>query len=149
MNDSAETPPDQLIDWARRQLDRAVNDLQQSGAFASSLIEVKPVWTFPRSLVIGKIREQGEADRYYWVIVGDHPADYLSSLAATTPREAARHFAMRWQLDAARRRDPKFRQELDADSLRKLDAMCQSLEHRAQSLYELVEKDSLWSPTIP
>lgn len=146
MSDSTEANAPPLIDWARQQLDRAVDDLQQSGAFDSNLVEVKPAWAFPRSLVIGKIRELGETDRFFWVIVDDQPADYLSSTAATTPREAARHFAMKWQLDAARRRDPKAREGLDSSALKEWDSLCISLEDRAQSLYELVAEDSLWSP---
>ena len=113
--------------WTRQRLDMVVDDVMQMGLFESNLLEARPAWSFPFALLICQVREQGESGRFALTISGDIPTDYLNSEAAATPREAARHFAMKWQLDAARKEEP--------------DA---ALVERAESLFELINNDFLW-----
>ncbi|MDH4315022.1 MAG: DUF4826 family protein [Gammaproteobacteria bacterium] len=144
MTDSSDSRSDQLVAWAREQLDRAVRDLLRLGALNGELIEIKPVWTLPRSLVIGEAREQGDSQRSVWIICGESTLDCIESRLATSPRDAARHFAMKWQLDAERHRDPGVRQKLDPDSKRDWEVLCKDLQQKAESLFELVSQDFLW-----
>jgi hypothetical protein len=53
----------------------------------------------------------------------------VGSAVATPPRDAARHFSLKWQLDAARNIEP---------------ALAETLIAKAEALYELVEDESLW-----
>ena len=97
--------------------------------FEDALIEVKPAWTLPFQLLIGKAREQSDARSFQWFICGDMPLDHLDSDTASTPREVAKHFAMKWQLDAARLQD---------DS-------SETLIENAEALYALADDDNLWA----
>lgn len=135
----------ELVAWSRQQLNTAVEDLIRAGELDGVLLEARPAWAYPRSTVIGKVREQGEQHRFFWVICGDPPVDYISSAVAATPREAARHFAMKWQLEAARHREPRFRKKLDPEGKRDWDAWCNALEARASSLFVLINADPLWA----
>ena len=113
--------------WTRQQLDMVVDDIMQKDVFESNFLEARPAWSFPFVVLICQVREQGESGRFAWTISGIVPTDYLNSEAAATPRDAARHFAMKWQLEAAREK------ELDP-----------ALVERAESLFELINNDSLW-----
>ncbi|MCH7501891.1 MAG: DUF4826 family protein [Proteobacteria bacterium] len=120
---------EKLQPWIRSQLDSAVQTLIKLQVFEGALIEVKPAWTLPFQLLIGKAREQSDARNFRWFICGDIPLDHLGSAAASTPREAAKHFAMKWQLDAARLQD---------DS-------SETLIENAEALYALADDDNLWA----
>jgi len=130
--DSGENEQEGLQAWIRSQLDAAAKELLARGIVDSSLVEAKPAWAFPYQLLIGKFRAQGEPREFKWFICGDAPTDHVDSTAASTPREAARHFAMKWQLHAARQA---------GDSSEKPGGQ---LADRAEALYELVDDESLW-----
>jgi hypothetical protein len=80
------------------------------------------------------IREQDQRKGFDWFISGDFPTARVSSSVAPTPRDAARHFALKWQLEAKR----------VEDTLNTESESVTNLVQRAQSLYELVEQDALW-----
>lgn len=112
--------------WVKPRLNAAVMELIDKGAFESLLVEAKPAWVFPFQVLIGRIREQGQPGPFDWFICGEVPTDRVDSRTASTPRDAARYFAMKWQLEAARNPD---RSEL-AD--------------QAEALYALVDEAGLW-----
>lgn len=146
--ETADSISGELVAWSREQLNTAVDELIQAGELDGVLLEARPAWAHPRNTVIGEVREQGENHRFYWVIGGDPPVDYISSTMAATPREAARHFAMKWQLESARHREPEVRKKLDPEGKRDWDAWCDALEARAVSLFELINADVLWKPAV-
>ena len=113
--------------WVDALLAATVRELTDNQLVAGALIEAKPAWFFPLRILIGKIREQGEVTAYSWFISGDLPTAIADSSVAETPREAARYFALRWQLNAARGGDGA--EELVAE---------------AEKLYRLVGQDELW-----
>jgi len=125
--DKAQAPGEELEAWIKQQLAGAVEELTGKGLVESIVVEAKPAWVLPFVLLIGKIREQGRADGFDWFIYGDAPTTVALSTVAVTPRDAARHFALQWHLEASRK------DEAGAD-----------LARRAEALYELVEEDSLW-----
>lgn len=146
MPETAVQKPSELIAWSREQLNSAVDHLIRAGELDWTLIEARPAWAYPGSTVIGQVREQGEQHLFLWVICGDAPVDYISSKVAATPREAARHFAMKWQLEAARNREPQVQKKLDPEGLQDWDTQCNILEAKALALFRLIETDALWSP---
>jgi Domain of unknown function (DUF4826) len=93
------------------------------------------------------VREQGAQGKSFWLIYGaEAPFDYLASSAATSSREAARHFALKWHLEAARLRDSSHHQmnsELDEKT-----AHAVRLEAQAESLLRLVADDGLWQHSL-
>jgi len=118
--------PEEQKTWVKQQLDRAVNELMDQGFIESLVVEAKPAWVFPSRILIGKIRERGKAGGFDWFICGESPTGLAPSSLASTPREVARHFALKWQLDAARQKDDG------------------PLAEQAEALYQLVDEGSLW-----
>jgi hypothetical protein len=119
---------EQLKDWTAQTLKAAVQELLDRGITDTPLVEAKPAWVLPFQILIGKIREQGDDTRFWWFISGDLPTDHVEFSAAASTREAARYFALRWQIRAAN--------DTDAGS---------QLAERAEALYQLAEDEHLWS----
>jgi len=117
----------ELDEWTKQRLDAAVRELTNQGRFNSMTVEAKTAWVLPFVLLIGRIREQGQSGGFEWFICGDAPMTLVHSSLAATPRDAARHFSLQWQLDSAHLGDAG-----------------QDLVKKAEALYELVEDSSLW-----
>lgn len=126
------------VDWAKRQLGHAVDIVLGRGILPGAVAEAKPAWALPEQLVIGRLRRPG-ADTFFWVIGGVFPSDCIPSDVASTPREAARHFVLRWQLEAARAREAGGTRHLPM-----VDAG--ELERSAEQLFGIVRDDALWPP---
>jgi hypothetical protein len=118
------------LDWAKREIDRLVNALLAQGAIDDNLVEARLAWTVPSEVVLGQLRQQGNLLEFLWIIGGNVPADSVHSSAARTPRDAVRHFALKWQLDAGQMDDA--------------DAASTLVEH-AEYLYALSDDDRFWS----
>lgn len=123
------TPDKPLSEWTRETFDRGVREIIDLGVLDAAVVEARPSWALPGSIVIGQIREANEPTVFTWVICGDLPTAHLGSAAATTPRDVARHFSLKWQLDAAQNADP---------------AVAKTLVAKAEALYDLVDDESLW-----
>lgn len=132
------------VTWAKEVLDAAVQEIMGRGAVTATLLEAKPVWALPNQIMIGQIRDSSEHTASIWVVAGEVPTDHVGTDVAPTPREAARHFALKWQLDAARYKDPAVQDELGVDLKDSWDQMGESLAQTAEALFKLVEDDNLW-----
>jgi hypothetical protein len=119
----------ELKSWMREQLDAAVSTLNEKQVFDDALVESRPAWVLPMQILLGKARAHNDPAVYQWFIRGDVPFDHIDSSAAATPREALRHFAMKWQITA--------------ESLDKKSA--ESLIGDAERLYNLTEDDRFWT----
>jgi hypothetical protein len=115
--------------WAREAVAGAVEHLTRRGIFSTVTIEARPTWMLPAIALIGEIREQGGQGGSFWFICGEFPTDCVRSDVASTPRAAARHFSLQWQLDADR-----------------MGEQGKSLAERAEVLHELAEEDAFWPP---
>lgn len=139
------TPDDENVAWARDELSKVVKKISDQGAIDTPLVEARPVWTKPFDIVIGQLREQGVQTEFLWVIGGSVPIDCIHSSLAATPRDAARHFSMKWQLEAARYENPAERQRLGLDPKEDWDTQAKALIAKAEYLYKIVADDQLWS----
>lgn len=129
MNDK-ETRPQQdeaLEAWIKKSMDDVVQELMDRGVLDSIVAEARPAWMLPFTLLIGQVREHGKTGGFDWFICGDGPTTVANSKVAASPREAARHFALQWQLESARK-----------------GAEDAELSRKAGALYELVEDQDLW-----
>ena len=135
---------EKLNAWIKTQMNDAVRKFTDRGTVEAFLIEAKPAWVLPYQVLIGKIREQGKPDRFEWFICGGVPTDFLGSAAASTPRDAARHFTIKWQLQAARFQEsgsqdlPGQKAEFNPSTLGA------HLGDMAEALYALVNDERLW-----
>ena len=145
MNENLNNPDrEKLNAWIKTQRDAAVWKLIKQGDVESLLVEAKPAWVFPYQILIGKIRAQGELKQFEWFICGEVPTDFLESSAASTPRDAARHFAMKWQLQAARQQTVADQESSEPGSKSSQDDLGNQLADKAGGLYELVDDERLW-----
>ncbi len=119
--------------WVRSQMDAAVKLFEEQGVFDDALMESKPAWAFPEQLVVGKARAFNTPQSFRWFVCGEVGFDHVDDQVAANPREALRHFAMKWQVDASRLTNTQ-----DAEQRQKLIS-------NAEFLYELSDDDRLWS----
>jgi len=138
-----------VVSWARELLDEAVQEMMRRGVVTDALVEAKPVWALPYEIMIGRIRDSYAQTSSIWVITGDVPTDYVGMDVASTPREAARHFTLKWQLDAARYKDPAVQKELGAELKDSWDELGEQLARTAEALFSVVEDDKLWQESGP
>ena len=118
----------QTKDWVKKQLENAVHELMDRGIFDELLIETKPAWALPESLVIGQARVRGKVANFFWVLCGDAPTMCIEGSVAPNPRQALRHFAYAWQRD------------IGVDSPENAE-----LVQKAEALFQLSEIDELWA----
>ena len=118
-----------VSEWTRETFDKAVREIVELGLIDGALVEARPFWNVPNSVVIGQVRESNDPAIFFWIIAVEGVTDYVGSAAAATPREAARHFSLKWQLDASHSDDTLFADRLVT---------------RAEELYDMVENESLW-----
>jgi hypothetical protein len=126
-NNSAE-----LKAWRQSTLKKGVYDLVDQQLFDEVLVEAKPAWELPHALLIGNIRNKGSNSSMRWFICGDCETTHAAQEVASSPREAARHFALLWQAKLGEAVDPS--QEIPKKTL-----------EQAEALYELSEVDDFWS----
>ena len=112
--------------WGKGRLSAAVDELSEKGIVNTPLVEARIVWMLPQQLFIAELRESSTAPPVLWIIGGDVATDHLDIMLANTPRDAARHFGLKWQMNAARE---------DGDD---------ALEQKAEQLLALVEADDAW-----
>ena len=117
--------------WVKETTGRAVKELTAQGVLESVLVEAKPAWAFPGQILIGKVRDQGDRTGFYWFIAGMLPTDCIASSVAPTARDAARHFSLKWQLEAARKGEEG-----------------EELARQAEGLYELTDQPELWKERV-
>jgi hypothetical protein len=60
------------------------------------------LWIIPHRAMLGRVRPKQGDGPVLWVITGVVPTDHAEAGAARNCREAARYFALKWQLEAAR-----------------------------------------------
>jgi hypothetical protein len=146
MDDKLENPgQEELKVWIKTQLDLAAQKTIKHGNIDSLIVEAKPAWVLPFQILIGKIRAQGPAKEFQWFICGEVPTDYLESVVASTPREAARHFALKWQLEAARFQEQADQKEGSGkETSGSWQEPVEQLVDKANALYALVDDTRLW-----
>lgn len=143
-NEAGDTSWDGAISWATDRLNKAIQEIMKSGIFDGAIVESRPAWTLPNKIVIGRVRDSGSGSREFWVIAGDLPTDCINADICQTPRDAARHFALKWQLGAEQMRDPEARKRQGINQDRDWEAASHELASVAEGLYEVVEADKVW-----
>ena len=129
------------IDWAKQTLESAINEVINRGLFDDPFLQARPVWQIGGSLLIAECRA---GEDHYWLIAGnDSPTDLIAGETAVSAREAARHFALKWQLAAEKLKAG----EVATPPTLNADELVNKVTHLircAESLYELVERPSIW-----
>jgi hypothetical protein len=135
----------EALAWAREKLRKAVDETIQRGVFVDQVVEAKPIWVLHEKVAVGQARESSQPDTFVWIICGDFPTDHIGSAAAATPRDALRHFALKWQMDAERYEIPAVRKTHGWPEDTDLSDLTDQLIAKADELYAIAEEDSLWT----
>lgn len=121
--------------WVREQFQRANKHLAENGVLFDSVVVEESRYLAPY-VAVWKIKSQ--QGKYFWVLSGDLPADYIPFDTAEDVRSALKHFSLSWQLKAE-----------NIISTNGIDETQQNyaklLADRAISLYQLSEQQELWA----
>lgn len=147
---SPEEQRDAFIAWAKSKLDGAARTLREKGVYAGQPVEARVSWTLPHQVLIGKIRRADKPEDFVWVIAGEEmPTDHAEAAVAGNPRDVARHFALKWHLDAARLEGLD---SMDGPRTRGVDVkwrgIGEDLAQQAEALYRFVDDEDIWSRNL-
>jgi hypothetical protein len=145
MTDEADkTSTREAVQWAKACLDEACISVSRLGILEGITFDARVAWTLPKRIVIGQIRDTGPHQREFWIIAGEVPTDCIDASTSSTPRDAARHFALKWQLGAEQLRDPEERAKRPLKPVADWISTADDLERVAVELYTLAEEDRAW-----
>ena len=103
------------------------------------------LWIIPHRAMLGRVWPKHGASPKLWIITGVVPTDHAEQGAARNCREAARYFALKWQLEAARLEQgsspaPGGSQPIDWNE------MGGNIARRAEWLHGLMQDGRRWMP---
>ncbi|GAA0852771.1 DUF4826 family protein [Aliiglaciecola litoralis] len=125
---------EQLTTWVREQFQRANKHLAENGVIFDSVITEESRYLAP-FVAVWKIKSLEK--KYYWVISGDVPCDFIAYENEKTARDAIRHFSLMWQLKAENLSKGT---DLDKAQQDYIDL----LVTRAEGLYRIYNQKELW-----
>lgn len=147
-NEAAGNTAEQAAQWAKDCLDEAVITASKTGILEGITFDARVAWTLPNRIVIGQIRDSGPSRRELWIIAGEVPTDCIDASTCAAPRDAARHFALKWQLGAEQLRDPAERAKRQLKPVSDWATVADELEQVATDLYALAEEDRAWNSAV-
>jgi uncharacterized protein DUF4826 len=142
---NADTDQEALESWYKPLLDHTVKEMVRIKAVTGVAVQASAAWMLPYEILIAKVWGINQESDFIWsVSIDKFIADYVAGTVAPTPREAARHFSMKWQMDADRLlgmdevKAPVAKPDLD------LKAYSKQLIQHAETLYDLTNRDDVW-----
>ncbi|MCA1798503.1 MAG: DUF4826 family protein [Xanthomonadaceae bacterium] len=137
----------ELLAWVTAQLQAQARHVVQKDLVTGKKARAYAAWALPGKLCIGRIVSVNNKAQAYWVISGDSPTDELELKLAATPRDAARHFALKWQMMAARLGDA--RQPAPSEKPGTWSEVSGKLAWTAEALHRLTTEDEHWTAPPP
>jgi hypothetical protein len=129
-----EVSQEQLSAWVKAQFQRANKHLAENGVLFESVVTAESRYLAP-FVAIWKIKVSD--GKFYWVISGDVPADFMPYASEKNARDALRGFSLRWQLQADN--------ILNSGSQDKTQLeFAETLITKAEKIYELFSNDKAW-----
>ena len=142
---SAPAPFDEasFAQWHAAQQQQVAEYLRKIQVFDTD-ITGEWLWIIPHRAMLGRVWPKHGTAPKLWVITGVVPTDHAEQGAARNCREAARYFALKWQLEAAR---------LEKGSAGGIDTgtidwneMGGNIARRAEWLHGLMQDERRWMP---
>lgn len=131
--------------WYKKALDEVVKEMLRIGAVTGVAVEASPVWTSPYEILIAKVWDIQQKSKFIWTISGDSViTDHVAGSVAVTPQEVARHFSLKWQVDADRLTALAHNKTPIENTGAHMDAYTEKLIQYAELLYELTSRDDIW-----
>ncbi len=134
-----------FTEWAQQEIAAMGQYVHTNGLLAGEL-RGHCVWAMPGRIFLGKVWPASDKSKAYWIISGSLvTADHIPVDLADTPRDAARHFALKWQLQGERFStglgEPGDEVRSDPESWKSVG---EKLISQAELLYSVVEEDQFW-----
>ena len=131
--------------WFKPMLDDLVKKMIKIGAVSGVAIDAAPVWGSENQLLIAKIWDSANKSQFIWAITGELAVtDHIPGSLAVTPRDVARHFSYKWQMDADRLAEMANNESQTANTKANIEAQSRKIIQLAESLYALTEQDDAW-----
>lgn len=106
-------------------------------------VHAEVAWTIPHACLLARVRCPTRPGKDLWATGGDLPVDSIPMEVAPAPREAARHFCLRWQLEGARLQDLG-KGASSPQPGGNWERSAASLAEKAERLNGHVRNDALW-----
>lgn len=135
-------------DWLQIQMSGMQRHVETSDLIDSECVGLC-AWAIPQLVFLGQIWPKGREKNKYWVISGrELPTDHIEESLARTPRDAVRHFSLKWQLQSAKVAELGEKEASDGTTAgsTQWDRIAGELQSNAEALYALTERDDLWDP---
>ena len=142
---TVDSDSDAIRAWYTRLLDNVVKEMISIKAVSGVAVQAAPVWISPYEMLMAKVWGVGYEDDFVWTLSIDKlVADYIAGSLASTPREAAKHFAMKWQLDADRLASVVQGKSMGDKADETMRDYSNKLIQYAETLYDLTTRDEVW-----
>jgi len=140
-----DTEKEALKSWYTTLLHSLTREMIKIKAIIGPAVEAKPVWISPHKILIARVWEASQKSDFIWAIAGEKAVtDHIPGNMAATPREAARHFSMKWQMDADRLLDITKKRPTVEGTQENMEAYTKQMIQYAESLYDLAGRDDVW-----
>lgn len=147
---NAESEAAALKSWYTNLLDQVVKEMIRLEAVSDSAVQAAPMWMLPNEMLIAKVWNISDQSDFIWTMsVDKFVADYIAGSLASSPREVAKHFSMKWQLDAERLLHSEQAKAADGKLDQRMKDYSDRLIRCAETLYELAERDEAWEELPP
>ena len=143
MSSPAPFDPQAFDEWHKSQQVQVVEYLRKIQLFDGD-ISGEWLWIIPHRAMLGRVWPKHGENPKLWIITGVVPTDHAEANAARNCREAARYFALKWQLEAARLGQGSGTGAGEG----KIDwnEMGTSIAKRAEWLHDLAQDERRWMP---
>ncbi len=147
---NAATEKEAIKSWYTELLYAMTREMIKIKAVAGPAVEARPVWVSPYKILIARVWEASQKSNFIWTISGDSViTDHIAGNLAATPREAARHFSLKWQMDADQLLLVAKNKASGKDTQENMVAYTDKLIQYAEALYDLAARDDVWQQRPP
>lgn len=134
MDNAKQMSQEEMSAWVREQFQKANKHLAENGILFDSVVTEESRYLAPY-VAMWKIKAND--GKFFWVITGDLPTDFMPFENEKTARAAIRHFSLTWQLKAE---NIKRKENADATEIEFADI----LVSRAEGLHRIQAQEGLW-----
>lgn len=140
----------ELKAWYKRLLNNVVNEMLRAGVVSGAAVEAAPIWVVPQQILLAHVWGAGQKNNFIWTIAGDAViTDHIAGKVAAMPRDAARHFALKWQMDAEQLRRVAQRKTSSESDAKEIEAYADRIVHCSEQLYDIAARDDIWETELP
>ena len=131
--------------WFKAELDKVVDRMIKEKAVDGVAIDAAPMWAVPNQILIARVWSSAQKSRFIWTISGPGViTDHIPGSLAVGPKEAANHFALKWQVDAEKLLKSAENPSLNETVRSELKNQADRLVSDAEALFDLTLREEIW-----